>query len=191
MTVTPHDNAFLPQQGGYRKLKAFQVSTVIYDITYHFANKYFTVGDRTVDQMVQAARSGRQNIAEGNVAGTTSRETEIKLTNVARASLHELLLDYEDFLRHHKLQLWADGDARSLQAHRFCRSHNDTADYMPRIEVRSAETVANIAIILLRQCDILLTGLIERLKADFLEKGGIKEEMFRARKEARDKQWGR
>ena len=96
-------NEFLPELGDYRKLRVFQVTTIIYDITRYFANNVFIAGDRTIDQMVQAARSGRQNIAEGSAAATTSKETEIKLTNVAKASLQELLLDYEDYLRQHDL----------------------------------------------------------------------------------------
>ena len=104
---------FLPQQGGYRKLRVYRVTEIIYDITYYFANHYLTRGDRTIDQMVQAARSGKQNIAEGSVASTTSRETEIKLTNVAKASLEELLIDYQDYLRVHNLPQW------DLQHHRY------------------------------------------------------------------------
>ena len=99
-------NTFLRQKGNYRDLIAFQKAECIYDITFFFAHKYLSIGDRTVDQMVQAARSGRQNIAEGCQAGTTSAETEIKLLNVAKASLHELLLDFEDYLRVRELSIW-------------------------------------------------------------------------------------
>ncbi|MDE5929439.1 MAG: four helix bundle protein [Muribaculaceae bacterium] len=97
---------FLPQKGNYRNLIAFQKAQCIYDITWYFTHKYLAKGDRTIDQMVQAARSGRQNIAEGSAAAATSSETEIKLINVARASLQELLLDYEDFLRGRNLKQW-------------------------------------------------------------------------------------
>lgn len=185
MAQTPRDNSFLPQRGSYRTLRAFQVATVIYDITYHFAHNFLDKGDRTIDQMVQAARSGRQNIAEGNAAATTSRETEIKLTNVAKASLQELLLDYEDFLRLRGLCQWTATDPRTEQTRRFCRSHSDPADFTGPIGERSAETVANIAIVLIHQADTLLAGLLERQKADFLANGGIREEMARARRERR------
>lgn len=95
---------FLPLKGNYRNLIAFQKAECIYDVTYYFAHKYLAKGDRTIDQMIQAARSGRQNIAEGCTASTTSKETEIKLLNVAKASLQELLLDYEDYLRVRNLE---------------------------------------------------------------------------------------
>ena len=102
---SPH--TFLPQCGHYRNLRVYKVAEMIYDITYYFTSHYLAKGDRTVDQMVQAARSGKQNIAEGNQAAATSSETEIKLTNVAKASLEELLTDYEDYLRVRNLEQWA------------------------------------------------------------------------------------
>lgn len=183
--MTTRNNDFLPQQGDYRRLRAFQVTTVVYDITRWFATNCFQHGDRTIDQMVQAARSGRQNIAEGSAAGSTSKETEIKLTNVAKASLQELLLDYEDFLRQNELNVWDKDHPKAMQTRAFCRTHNDSRDYMERIKQRSPETVANIAIILIHQADVLLERLIERQKADFLARGGMREEMTRARLEAR------
>lgn len=94
---------FLKQRGGYRSLKVYRVTTLIYNLTYHFAHTYLSCGDRTIDQMVQAARSGKQNIAEGSAAGTHSSETEIRLTDVAKASLEELMVDYEDYLRTREL----------------------------------------------------------------------------------------
>mgnify|MGYP002523568436 CR=1 FL=1 len=141
------------------------------------------VGDRTIDQMVQAARSGKQNLAEGNIDGITSREMELKLTNVNRASLHDLLLDYEDYLRVRGLEQWAYDDPRCVQTRAFCKSHLDSAIFREKIKERSDETIANIAITLIHQCDILIRGLIEWKKRDFLEKGGIKEEMYQARKD--------
>lgn len=182
--MTP-DKTFLPQRGRYRDLIAFRKAECIYDITVYFAETYLDRGDRTRDQMVQAARSGKQNIAEGSSAGSTSKETEIKLTNVAKASLQELLLDYEDYLRARSLCLWSKDDARTLQARRVCATHDDAAFYMEAVRLRSDETVANIAIVLIRQTDVILSRLIERQKADFLKFGGIKEEMTRARLEAR------
>ena len=117
------NKSFLPQQGAYKQLIVFRLATCIYALTYAFAHRYFSRGDRTIDQMVQAARSGKQNIAEGSVAATTSREMELKLTNVAKASMHELLLDYEDYLMTHNLQQWSLDDPRIGQTRAFCRKH--------------------------------------------------------------------
>lgn len=142
--------------------------------------------DRTVDQMIQAARSGKQNIAEGSSAGSTSKETEIKLTNVAKASLQELLLDYEDYLRVKGHELWDKNDKRAIMTRNTCRNHNDSAYYMEAIKIRKPSTIANIAIILIHQADVLLERLIERQKADFLESGGIREQMTRARLQYRN-----
>ena len=136
-----------------------------------------------LDQMVQAARSGKQNLAEGNIDGITSREMELKLTNVNRASLHELLLDYEDYLRVRGLEQWKYDDPRCIQTRAFCKAHLDSAVYREKIKERSDETIANIAITLIHQCDVLIRGLIEWKKRDFKERGGIKEEMYRARRE--------
>ncbi len=173
---------FLRQDNNYRTLKAFQKAECIYDVTYYFAKTFLKVGDRTIDQMIQAARSGKQNLAEGTIDGITSREMELKLTNVNRASLHELLLDYEDYLRVRGLEQWAFDDPRCRQTRAFCKAHLDSAIYREKIKNRSDETIANIAITLIHQCDVLIRGLIEWKKKNFLEKGGIKEEMYRIRK---------
>ena len=133
--------------------------------------------------MIQAARSGKQNLAEGNIDGITSREMELKLTNVNRASLHELLLDYEDYLRVRGLEQWSYDDPRCIQTRAFCKTHLDSAIYREKIKERSDETIANIAITLIHQCDVLIRGLIEWKKRHFKENGGIKEEMYRARKD--------
>ncbi|MDE5643800.1 MAG: four helix bundle suffix domain-containing protein [Muribaculaceae bacterium] len=172
---------FLPQKGNYRNLIAFQKAQCIYDITWYFTHKYLAKGDRTIDQMVQAARSGRQNIAEGSAAAATSSETEIKLINVARASLQELLLDYEDFLRVRNLKQWDVNCEKAVATRRVCSKHNDSAFYVDKIKERSAETTANIAITLIHQVDVFLRRLLERLQQDFVKNGGIKEQMFRAR----------
>ncbi len=177
---------FIRQDNNYRTLKAFQKAECVYDVTYYFANKFLQKGDRTIDQMVQAARSGKQNLAEGNIDGVTSKEMEIKLTNVNRASLHELLLDYEDYLRVRGLEQWPYNDQRCVQTREFCKRHLDSAVYREKIKDRSDETIANIAITLIHQCDVLIKGLIEWQKTNFLENGGIKEEMYRARKAYRD-----
>ena len=180
------DRDFIRQDNNYRTLKAFQKAECVYDVTYYFANKFLSKGDRTIDQMVQAARSGKQNLAEGNIDGVTSKEMEIKLTNVNRASLHELLLDYEDYLRVRGLEQWPYDDPRCVQTRAFCKKHLDSAVYREKIIDRSDETIANIAITLIHQCDVLIRGLIEWQKRNFLENGGIKEEMYRARKAYRD-----
>ena len=157
----------------------------MYDVTFYFAHHYLEKGDRTIDQMVQAARSGKQNIAEGAAAGNTSKETEIKLTNVSKASLQELLVDYEDFLRVRGLKQWQPDDARLAQTKRACAAHNDSEYYRKAMPERSAETIANIAITLIHQTDWLLNKLIEKLEIQFVENGGVKEQMTKARKEYR------
>lgn len=172
---------FLPQNANYRGLVVYKKAECIYDLTFYFASTYLSKGDRTVDQMIQAARSGKQNIAEGVAASVTSRETEIKLTNVAKASLQELLADYEDYLRVRGLQQWQKGDPKWEQTRQVCAKHTDPEFYTRAAANRSDETIANIAIILIYQTDYLLFRLIERMKAKFLEKGGIREEMTRAR----------
>ena len=175
------DKSFLSPRGNYRQLIVYQKAECIYDITFHFAHRFLEKGDRTIDQMVQAARSGKQNIAEGCAASTTSRETEIKLVNVAKASLQELLIDYEDFLRVRNLSQWNNNDQRYQQTRSVTAKHNDSAYYREAISKRSAETVANIAITLIHQTDTMLGRLIETLKKQFIQQGGIREEMTRAR----------
>ena len=174
---------FLRQDGDYRSMKAFRKAECIYDVTYYFAHQFLKSGDRTIDQLIQTARSGKQNLAEGTIDAVTSREMGVKLANVNRASLHELLLDYEDYLRVRGLEQWRLDDPRSVKTRAFCKAHLDSAVYREKIRERSDETIANIAITLIHQCDVLLRGMIEWMKRDFIENGGIKEEMFRARKE--------
>lgn len=172
---------FLPKKGNYKDLIAYQKAECVYDITFYFAHKYLQKGDRTIDQMVQAARSGKQNIAEGSAASSTSSETELKLMNVAKASLHELLVDYEDYLRVRGLEQWSLDDQRTKAAQQFCASHNASADFMAVVEPRQDEPVANLAITLIHQTDVMLRKLIERLEKDFVEQGGIRERMTAAR----------
>ena len=176
------DKSFIRQDADYHKLLAFQKAVCIYDITYYFVHKFLQKGDRTIDQMLQAARSGKQNIAEGSVDGITSKEMEIKLLNVNRASLHELLLDYEDYLRVRELEQWKLNDPRCIKTRIFTAKHNDSAIYREKIKERSDETIANIAITLIHQCEVMLKGLIEWKKKEFVENGGIREEMTRKRK---------
>ena len=181
----PTPQPFLPHGGSYKNLIAYQKAECVYDVTFYFAHHYLEKSDRTIDQMVQAARSGKQNIAEGAAAGNTSKETEIKLTNVAKASLQELLVDYEDFLRVRGLKQWQPDDARLTQTKRACAAHNNSEYYRKAMPERSAETIANIAITLIHQTDWLLNKLIEKLEIQFVENGGVKEQMTKARKEYR------
>ncbi len=183
----PNSSEFLTPKGDYKNLIAFQKTECIYDITLYFVGHYLPkIGDRTVDQMVQAARSGKQNIAEGNETGTTSMEACIKLVNVAKASLKELQEDYEDYLRNHGNQMWDINSEQCRNARLWCREHLKPADYMRVCELRDDITVANIALVLIHQADYLLRQLLEKHKKDFLENGGIKEQMSAARRNWRE-----
>ena len=173
--------SFLPKGGGYEQLAVYKKATVIYDMTFHFTRRFLDKGDRTIDQMVQAARSGKQNIAEGSAASSTSSETELKLMNVARASMKELLVDYEDYLRVRRLVLWPLDDGRAAATRQFCRSHEDVADFLKDIDKRSDEAIANIVVTLIHQFDNMMGKLIDRLEKDFVVKGGIRERMTAAR----------
>ena len=135
--------------------------------------------------MIQAARSGKQNIAEGSAASCTWRETELKLTNVAKASLQEFLIDYEDYLRVRNLEQWSVNSTKAMQTRKACKKHTDSAYFRKTITVRPDETIADIAITLIHQTDSLLRKLIDHLKTEFLTHGGRKEEMYAARKEWR------
>ena len=179
-------SGFLPKTGNYRNLLSYRKAEVLYDFTFRFCERFLKRGDRTVDQMVQAARSGKQNIAEGSKASVTSTEMELKLTNVARASLEELLIDYQDFLRVRDLPLWDKASRESLYVRRLGRRSDESFEtYRPFFENRPPETLANIAICLIHQANYLLDQQIRRLEKDFLEKGGLREKMTRARLEHR------
>jgi len=179
---------FIPPHGNYRELLSYQKSEVIYDITFRFCHKYLSKGDRTVDQMIQAARSGKQNIAEGSKASGTSKETELKLTNVARASLEELLDDYEDFLRVRDFKRWDKNSKEALYIRKLGSESPQTYEtYRTYIETRAPEVIANIAICLIHQANYLLDQQIRRLEKDFLAQGGLRERMTRARLNARNK----
>lgn len=187
----PNDDAFLPPHGNYEELLSYQKAQVIYDLTFRFCERFLRKGDRTIDQMVQAARSGKQNIVEGSKASVTSTEMEIKLTNVARASLEELLEDYRDYLRVRDLPLW-DKDSPQAQYVRKlgAKPHVTFEAYREFCETRPAEVVANIALCLIHQANYLLDQQIRALERDFLKEGGIRERMTRARLQARDQQRG-
>ena len=183
---------FLPKKGNYRGLIVYQKAECIYDITFYFAHHYFVERkDRTIDQVVQAARSAKQNIAEGCAAASTSAETEIKLIGVARASMKETLEDFKDYLRTRHLEEWSLDDPRTHQTQEFCKKHNRPEDYTKDIEKRSPETLCNIAITLICQYDVMMGRLLERLQKDFVEKGGIREQMTAARLGYRNEQKAR
>ncbi len=178
----PDPNRVLPPRGDYQTLLSFQKAEVVYDITFRFAHKYLSKGDRTIDQMIQSARSGKQNILEGSKAGTTSKETEIKLTNVGRASLEELLADYRDYLRVRDLPLWDKNSKEALFVRELGRKTPQTFEvYREFVETRPAEVIANIAICLIHQTNYLLDQQLKTLEKEFLEQGGLRERMTRAR----------
>lgn len=193
----------IPKHGAYRKLKSFQVAQLAYDVTVRFCNRYIDRRSRTHDQMVQAARSGVQNIAEGSIASGTSKKTELKLTNVARASLEELRLDYEDFLRQRGLPLWAPDDPRrqALVARR-CTTADEVAAWIKQIHVchpenqrpiqsmrsipsKYAGTAANAALVLIGVAMALLDRQIAAQATAFQTEGGFTERLYRVRQSTR------
>jgi four helix bundle suffix protein len=201
---------FIPPHGGYRDLLSYQRSVVVYDATVAFCRDFFRKYDRTIDQMVQAARSGKQNIIEGSQASGTSKETELKLTNVARASLEELLEDYRDFLRTRQKEEWdknskesrfvrglavgsiqlnADGTKATRETEdrpRASRTSSVTYDTFRFFENRPAEVRANLIICLIHLTNYLLDQQVRKLEQDFLKEGGLRERMTHARLQARN-----
>ena len=193
----------LRRHGGYRRLRSFQVTEIIYDGTVAFCDRFIDKRSRTHDQMVQAARSGRQNIAEGSRASATSSQTELRLVNVARASLDELLLDYEEFLRQRKLKRWEkdDSEARRVRAVGAARERTDQTNQTDRsdqvdvsdhkmnyarwLEHREPAVVANAMICLIHQANYLLDRQIHGLERQFVEEGGYSERLAAARLEKR------
>jgi len=187
----PNNNkeGFIPTHGGYRNLITYQKSEVIYDGTIYFTNRFFKKYDRTIDQMVQAARSGKQNIAEASMASATSKETEIKLTNVARASLEELLIDYEDFLRTRKLKIWEKDHRYVVRFRELNRTPNANYEtYRKAIEHDDPEICANAMICLIKIVTYLLSQQMKSLEKAFVEEGGMRERMTKARIDYRKKQ---
>ena len=179
---------FIPPHGGYEDLLSFQKARIVYDGTVRFCERFLGRRDRTVGQMVQAARSGKQNILEGSQASGTSKEAEIKLINVARASLEELLEDYRDFLRVRKLVLWDKNSREARFVRRLgSRSNRSYESYRTYIETRTAQVVANILICLIHQNNYLLDQQLRQLEKAFLAEGGLRERMTRVRLSARSK----
>lgn len=180
---------FIPAHGGYRNLFSYQKAEIIYDGTMYFTKRFFHKCDRTIGQMVQAARSGKQNIAEASMASATSKETEIKLTNVARASLEELQIDYEDFLRTNKLPLWSKDHKLVARLRELNQSTVKPTyeTFSKAIENDSPEICANTMITLIKICTYLLKQQIKQLEVAFIQEGGLRERMARARIEERKK----
>ncbi|MDO8586912.1 MAG: four helix bundle suffix domain-containing protein [Armatimonadota bacterium] len=188
----------LRPSGGYRNLRSFHAATIIYDATVAFCGRFLDKRSRTVDQMVQAARSGRQNIAEGSRAAATSSQTELRLVNIARASLDELLLDYEDFLRQRHLPQWAKDDPRSQTVRKVGREHRtdrsdptDPSDYAPYARWLTQEdpsVVANAIICMIHQANYLLDRQIAGLEREFVQEGGYSEQLAAARIAERTRQ---
>lgn len=186
----------IPKHGGYRNLKSFQIAQLVYDVTVRFCDRYIDRRSRTHDQMVQAARSGTQNIAEGSLASGTSKKMELKLTNIARASLEELRLDYEDFLRHRRLALWEPDDPRrkALVARR-CATVDAVAQWVKKICGRDKQSTmsmksiqsmyaghsANAALVLIGVAVSLLDRQLAAQAEAFEKEGGFTERLYRAR----------
>lgn len=172
--------------GGYRTLKSYQNAEIVYDGTVRFCDRLINPRSRTHDQMVQAARSGKQNIAEGSMASGTSRKTELRLIGVARASLEELLLDYEDYLRQRGLALWEKDhpSAKAVRALAY-RSNRSYTTYQSFFEA-DASTAANGMICLIHQTNYLLDRQLRQLEKQFLEQGGFTERLYNARRRARE-----
>jgi len=186
----PSHEGFMPPHGGYEKLLSYPKTQIICDATARFCDRFINKKSRTHDQMVQAARSVNKNIAEGSCISGTSKEAELKLTNVARASLEELLGDYKDYLRQNSHVLWDKNSKEALYVRKLGKKDNlSYEDFREFIETRPPEVVANILICLIHQANYLLDQQLRRLEQDFLREGGLRERMTRARIAARGKQF--
>jgi len=177
---------FIPKHGAYEELLSYRKAVIVYDGTVCFCDRFMHRRDRTVDQMVQAARSGKQNIIEGCMASATSRKSEIKLINVARASLEELLEDYRDYLRVRGHTLWHKSSEQAMFVRKLGSQKNTSYEtYRTYIQSRPPETVSNILICLIHQTNYLLDRQIRQLEKAFIEEGGLSERMTRARLDRR------
>ena len=179
----------IPPHGGYRKLRSYQTAEIVCDATVAFCDRFIDKRSRTHDQMVQAARSGVQNIAEGSMASATSKKTELKLTGVARASLEELLLDYQAFLRQRGLRLWEKDSPEALAIRKkYSPDKSDTSDLSDPYGIKTAspEVAANTLICLINQAGYLLGRQLHRLEEQFLTEGGFTERLYRLRSQVRN-----
>ena len=208
-TESKHSDGLIPKHGGYRNLKSFQIAQLVYDVTVRFCDRYIDRFSRTKDQMIQAARSGVQNIAEGSKASGTSKKTELKLTNVARASLEELRLDYEDFLRQRGLPQWKREDPRRVALiNRRCATVDEVAQWVAEIYERSGlhgqdgqstlstksiqstypEIAANAALVLIAVACSLLDRQLASQAETFEKEGGFTDRLYQRRVQERRKQ---
>ncbi len=186
------DSTLIPPHGGYRDLKSYQMAQIVYDATVVFCDRFINIRSRTHDQMVQAARSGKQNIAEGCMASGTSKKTELKLIGVARASLEELLLDFQDFLRQKGLRLWAKDDPRARAVRSLAwKKDRSYKTYRPYFEDQAPETAANAMICVIHQANYLLDQQLRSLEKHFVEEGGFTERLYRVRSQARKNHGGK
>ena len=177
----------IPPHGGYRDLKSYQMAEIVYDATVVFCDRFIDRRSRTHDQMVQAARSGKQNIAEGSMASGTSKKTELKLIGVARASQEELLLDYQDYLRQHGFQVWGKDEPKAKEVRALAyRPNRSYLTYKKHFEEERPETAANTAICLIHQTNYLLDQQLRALEQEFLREGGFTERLYRVRSQVRD-----
>ncbi|MBO4529789.1 MAG: four helix bundle suffix domain-containing protein [Paludibacteraceae bacterium] len=181
MAYTPKPQGFLRGNGDCRNTYFYKKSQVIYDLTFFFAHKYLVPKDRTIDQMIQAARSGKQNFVEGMADGVTSTEMQIKLLNVGKSSLLELREDYEDYLRTRNLTIWDNSHPRYASMVHYCKYHNELSCYQPFFQKWTAEELSNIALTLIHQTDKMMESYLSRLEDFFVNNGGIKEAMSKAR----------
>jgi four helix bundle suffix protein len=173
---------FIPPHGGYQQLLSYRKAEIVYDATVYFCARFLDKRDRTYDQMIQAARSGKQNIVEGSMASATSKETEIKLTNVARASLEELLTDYRDFLRIRELEEWSRDHRYVQRLRQLNRLPDGTYEtFRKGIENPDPAICANVIMGLIKVTSCLLRRQIQQLEQAFVEEGGLRERMTRAR----------
>ncbi|MBI3753019.1 MAG: four helix bundle protein [Deltaproteobacteria bacterium] len=178
----------IPPHGGYRELQSYKMSEIVYDATIVFCNRFIDKRSRTHDQMVQAARSGKQNIAEGSMASGTSKKIELKLIGIARASLEELLLDYQDFLRQKGLPLWGKEHPEALAVRKLAHSKNRSYEtYKTYVEASPPEVAANTMICLIHQTNYLLDQQLRALEKDFLKEGGFTERLYRVRSQFRER----
>ena len=179
-------DGFIDPHGGFRNLKSYQMAEIVYDATATFCNRWISRRSRTPDQMVQAARSGKQNIAEGSMASGTSKKFELKLVGVARASLEELLLDYQDFLRQRNLPLWGKNHPKAQKIRKLAYASNRSyMTYKTYIEGTPPEVAANTLLCLIHQTNFLLDQQLRQLEKQFLEQGGFTEKLYHARQRAR------
>lgn len=176
----PHPT-FLRKQTHWEDLYFYQKANTLYMLTFRFTERFLRKGDRTIDQMVQAARSGKQNIVEGAADGVTSMEMEVKLINCARGSLKELREDYQDYLGARQLPVWTQGHPRYQSMLDYCRTHNKVEDYEQYFEVWDDVEMANVALTLCHITDRLMTNYQEQLEQKFVEEGGVRERMTAAR----------